>query len=137
MTKAPKVGTSGTHSYQHDAVGNRTWRDYGLSTVAKYSWDELGRMRAFQGSEAAAPLYGFTARYRPDGLRAQKVNGLQLGVNYTEENEVSGYFDNWATDKPTTREAWPVPPSCRSGWHHPCRQECRLRKFEPNPGADS
>jgi RHS repeat-associated protein len=60
-------------------------------------------MRAFQGSEAAAPLYGFTARYRPDGLRAQKVNGLQLGANYTEENEVSGYYDIWATDKPTTR----------------------------------
>lgn len=36
-------------------------------------------------------------------MRAQKVNGLQLGANYTDEGEVSGYFDNWATDKPTTR----------------------------------
>jgi RHS repeat-associated protein len=53
--------------------------------------------------EVVAPLHGFTARYRPDVMRAQKVNGLQLGVTYTEENEVSGYFDSWATDKPTTR----------------------------------
>ncbi|MCC6402833.1 MAG: RHS repeat-associated core domain-containing protein [Fimbriimonadaceae bacterium] len=41
-------------------------------------------------------------RYRVDGMRVSKREGVTLGVNITEET-VSGYYDVYATDRPTTR----------------------------------
>jgi len=85
-------------AYQHDAAGNRTWEDYGSSTNAvKHTWDSLNRMTALQGVSAGASY-----RYRADGMRVSKREGVTLGVNITEET-VSGYYDVYATDRPTTR----------------------------------
>ncbi|MCC6402834.1 MAG: RHS repeat-associated core domain-containing protein [Fimbriimonadaceae bacterium] len=85
-------------AYQHDAAGNRTWEDYGSQSAAvKHTWDSLNRMTALQGVSAGASY-----RYRADGMRVSKREGITLGVNITEET-VSGCYDLYATDRPTTR----------------------------------
>ena len=51
------------HTYSHDVLGNRTWRDNGLTTAQKYRWDELNRMTATYNHTTGAQYM-----YRPDGM---------------------------------------------------------------------
>jgi RHS repeat-associated protein len=92
------MAASPGHTYENDILGNRSWRSPYVSTVRKYVWDDVNRMESY-ASESIGAAY----KYRADGMRIQKVEGLTLEWSYVEE-EKSGYYDeNWAVNKPTTR----------------------------------
>lgn len=100
MTASP-----GSHTYTSDILGNRTWRDPGqnVSSTQRYTWDEVGRLFTF-----CTPSSGAKYRYRADGMRVEKIEGLSLSwippPTEEEDSESSGYYDAiWATNKPTTR----------------------------------
>ena len=95
MTASPGIA-----NYQHDVLGNRTWRNYNVnsSLVAKHTWDELNRMRSVQGSADGAAY-----TYRADGMRVRKIGGLSIGFNMDDEGVVSGYYDQLSINRPTTR----------------------------------
>jgi len=86
MTASPSV-----YTYEHDVLGNRTWRNHndpvGSRTV-KHTWDEVNRMKSLQASSGGASY-----TYRADGMRVRKIEGIYLGVNVNEAEEVSGYYD--------------------------------------------
>ena len=93
----------GGATYQHDILGNRTWKNYGQSSVQRYVWDEMGRLSSLCGTTQGADY-----TYRVDGLRTKKVEGLTISwvddQSEESEEEASGYYDeHWATNKPTTR----------------------------------
>ncbi|MBS1714487.1 MAG: RHS repeat-associated core domain-containing protein [Armatimonadetes bacterium] len=93
------TASAGSHSYDNDLLGRRTFRDWGSQTTAvKYTWDVLDRMTALQQKTKGA-----TYRYRADGMRAQKVQGIHLQVRLDDQQQVSGYDDAWDSNKPTTR----------------------------------
>jgi len=98
MTASP-----GSTTYQNDILGNRTWKNYGQSSVQRYVWDEMGRLSSLCGTTQGAKYH-----YRVDGLRIKKVEGLTIAwvddQSSESEEEASGYYDeHWAVNKPTTR----------------------------------
>ncbi|MBS1723106.1 MAG: RHS repeat-associated core domain-containing protein [Armatimonadetes bacterium] len=108
------TASSGSHTYLNDQdtntstdkkVGNRTWRDWGNTSVAvKYAWDDLNRLKACQNFDTGA-----TYRYRADGLRVSKIEGITLAVTWVYDDSdpetpiFSGYHDNISSNRPTTR----------------------------------
>jgi len=98
MTASP-----GGAVYQNDILGNRTWKNYGQSSVQRYVWDELGRL-----SSTCSTTQGAKYTYRVDGLRAKKVEGLTIlwvdDESQQSQMESSGHYDEiWSVNKPTTR----------------------------------
>ena len=99
MTASP-----GSNYYQHDILGNRTWKNYQQSSVQRYVWDEMGRLSSLCGLTQGAKYH-----YRVDGLRVKKVEGLTIAWidddnDEESKEEASGHYDEyWATNKPTTR----------------------------------
>ncbi len=89
MTASP-----GSHTYTSDILGNRTWRDPGqnVSSTQRYTWDEVGRLFTF-----CTPSSGAKYRYRADGMRVEKIEGLSLSwippSTEEEDSESSGYYD--------------------------------------------
>ncbi|MBA3725794.1 MAG: RHS repeat-associated core domain-containing protein [Armatimonadetes bacterium] len=98
MTASP-----GGAVYQNDILGNRTWKNYGQSSVQRYVWDELGRLNS-----TCSTTQGAKYTYRVDGLRAKKVEGLTItwvdDESQQSAQQSSGHYDEiWAVNKPTTR----------------------------------
>jgi RHS repeat-associated protein len=79
---------------------NRTWRDWSEENqgATRYVWDDVNRMESYATEDDGASY-----RYRADGMRIQKVEGLTLEWILDEEAK-SGYYDeNWASNSPTMR----------------------------------
>ncbi|MBV6457231.1 MAG: hypothetical protein HONBIEJF_00338 [Fimbriimonadaceae bacterium] len=93
-----RMSASPGYDYQHDILGNRTWRNYGTSGVQRYSWDLLNRMLSCVGASTGA-----TYAYRADGMRVKKVEGLTIAWQYDEITASGHYDDITSVDMPTTR----------------------------------
>jgi RHS repeat-associated protein len=65
---------------------------------AKNTWDDLNRMKSVQGTQD-----GSVNLYRADGLRARRVTGVSIGFDVDDQGAVSGYYDQFALDRPTWR----------------------------------
>ncbi|MCW5939366.1 MAG: RHS repeat-associated core domain-containing protein [Fimbriimonadaceae bacterium] len=86
-------------AYQHDAVGNRLWKDYSQpAQVRRYDWDDAGRLRACRGT-----VVGAAYSYRADGMRVRKVENVLVSAVLDDNEQVSGYHDVFPMNKPTTR----------------------------------
>ena len=76
------------------------------SRTIKHTQDEMNRMKALRASSDGAAY-----TYRADGMskipfptgRVRKIEGIYLGVNVNEAEEVSGYYDLYSSDRPTMR----------------------------------
>ncbi|MEQ1823303.1 MAG: RHS repeat-associated core domain-containing protein [Fimbriimonadaceae bacterium] len=86
-------------SYNNDILGNRTDRNYTTSNAAamRYDWDVLNRAKNILKPSSGASYY-----YRADGMRTEKVEGINL--SWVQVSRASGYYDtNTASNRPTTR----------------------------------
>jgi RHS repeat-associated protein len=92
--------STGGFVYEHDILGNRTWRNRLQSTGGvKYEWDVLNRLAKTVGTSS-----GGRYEYRADGMRTLKVTGFNLSWEWTDRTFTSGYYDEiTAVNLPTTR----------------------------------
>jgi RHS repeat-associated protein len=100
-----RIQTSTSYDYEHDILGNRTWRNRYTSTGGvRYTWDILNRMLSACNASAGARY-----EYRADGLRTAKIEELTLSwIPPTDDPggdaDSSGYYDViTSVNKPTTR----------------------------------
>ncbi|RIJ94279.1 MAG: hypothetical protein DCC45_12960 [Armatimonadetes bacterium] len=85
--------------YTYDVLGQLTWRNFGLTGVQRYVWDEVNRAQSICGETVGARY-----EYRADGMRVKKVADLTITWNPGDENQGSGFYDeNLSVNKPTTR----------------------------------
>ncbi|MFY9235305.1 MAG: hypothetical protein WAO58_12710, partial [Fimbriimonadaceae bacterium] len=72
---------------------------YVESTGKRYTWDAINRL-----TSACNTTNGASYKYRADGMRIRKVEGLTLQWDVDDEETGSGHYDeNQSTNKPTTR----------------------------------
>jgi RHS repeat-associated protein len=96
--------STGSYDYEHDILGNRTWRNRYTSTGGvRYTWDVLNRMLT-----ACNATGGARYEYRADGMRTMKVEELTLSWippdDSSDDADSSGYYDViTSVNKPTTR----------------------------------
>lgn len=94
-----RMSASPGYVYQNDILGNRTWRNFGLTGVQRYVWDDVNRAQSICGETVGARY-----EYRADGMRVKKVADLTITWNPGDENQGSGFYDeNLSVNKPTTR----------------------------------
>lgn len=95
-----RILTSPGYVYEHDILGNRTWRNRQVSTGGvKYEWDELNRATSIVGTVSGARY-----EYRADGMRTDKVEGFNLSWEWTDKTHTSGYYDEiQGQNLPTSR----------------------------------
>ncbi|MFN8139628.1 MAG: RHS repeat-associated core domain-containing protein [Fimbriimonadales bacterium] len=95
-----QMSASPGYVYENDVLGNRTWRNRYVNTGGvRYTWDIVNRMET-----CCNDLTGATYKYRADGMRVKKVDGLSLDWHVDDQQTGSGHYDDiQSTNKNTTR----------------------------------
>lgn len=88
------IETSPGTDYAHDLVGNRIRKTVG-SAVTGYRWDLVNRMTFLGGLTAGTSHYGHAYRYRADGMRVRKEEGVTwVSSSGVESRALSGVKDH-------------------------------------------